>query len=180
MKKKTTFIMSLMLLLLSLFSVGCGSRTENWAYIHDPKATVLSLSGNGKAVYKGISYDYTRDDACITLTDKDGNELELKYISDGDAMTLYEKSTYTYEGEGSPDGIVGVWKQDNGWLYRFTDNGEFSEEDIFSGHYTVDESNSSIKLMYDEPIEDAVLYYELNGSELTIDYPWPMVRTVEE
>ena len=31
--------------------------------------------------------------------------------------------------------------------------------------------------MYSDPIEDAVLYYSLDGDKLTIDYPWPMVVT---
>ncbi len=40
---------------------------------------------------------------------------------------------------------------DNGWSYQFTENGEFSEENIFHGHYLLDEKNSCIKLMYDDP-----------------------------
>ena len=89
-------------------------------------------------------------------------------------MTLYEESTYTRSGEG--EGVVGNWLQGNGWSYVFTDSGEFSEENIFFGHYTVDEKKSRIKLMYDEPMEDAYLYYTLNGDKLTVAYPWPMVR----
>jgi hypothetical protein len=54
---------------------------------------------------------------------------------------------------------------------------EFSEEDAFYGHYSVDEANSSVKLMYDAPLPDATFYYSLAGKELTIDYPWPLVKT---
>ena len=31
--------------------------------------------------------------------------------------------------------------------------------------------------MYNDPIEDAVLYYSLDGDKLAIEYPWPMVPT---
>lgn len=176
MKKLLTFIFAFTMLLTAS---GCGKYKENWAYIHDPKVTVLSLSDDGKAIYKGTKYSYTKDDSYIDLKGEDGSELKLRYIADKDGMILYEKTTYTFDGEGTPDGITGVWKQDNGWVYRFTEKGTFSEEDIFYGHYIVDEENSSIKLMYDEPIEDAILYYELKGNELIIDYPWPMVKTEE-
>ena len=92
------------------------------------------------------------------------------------SMVLYEKSTYTYS-EGDPkDGIIGLWTQDNGWSYEFTEDGKFSEENIFFGHYSVDEENKCIRLMYDDPIEDAYLYYTLDGNKLTVDYPWPMVK----
>lgn len=178
MRKTVRFVLiPLMILMISLIS-GCGAVTEDWAYIHEPETTVLSLSDNGKAIYKGEKYNYVKDDTFFTLT-RGGEELKLRYLMDGDKMVLYEKSTYTYDGEGSPDGIVGVWKQDNGWLYEFTADGSFSEESIFFGHYTVDESNGTIKLMYSDPIEDALLYYEFDGDDLVIDYPWPMVHTTK-
>ena len=158
---------------------GCGTRTDSYAYIHDPETEIIALSDNGKAVYKGNQYTYTQDDTYIYLKGKDNDTVQLRYIPNekDDGMILYEKSVYTYDGEGEPDGITGVWKQDNGWEYQFTDSGTFSEENIFFGHYAVDEKESSIRLMYDDPIEDAILYYSLDGNKLTIDYPWPMVRT---
>ena len=109
------------------------------------------------------------------LRERDLSALEPgRYEMDGDNMTLYEESTYTRVGTG--EGVVGTWTQSNGWSYVFTENGEFSEEGIFYGHYTVEEANSRIKLMYDDPIEDAYLYYTLDGDKLTVAYPWPMVR----
>jgi hypothetical protein len=153
---------------------GCGAQVEKWAYIHDPMVTVISLSTNGKATYKGSEYRYTKDESFITLKDKAGDQQKMRYTMDGDKMTLYEESTYQRYGEG--EGIVGIWKQDNGWSYVFTEDGRFSEETIFSGHYSVDEEGSYIKLMYDDPIEDAYLYYTLEGDELTVAYPWPMVK----
>ncbi len=154
---------------------GCGSKTEKWAYIHDPLEEVISLSEDGNCTYKGNKYTYTMDDTFINLKSGDGDTISLRYEMDGDKMTLYEESTYSLCSKDT-DSIVGVWKQDNGWSYQFTENGEFSEENIFHGHYSVDEENRCIKLMYDDPMEDAYLYYVLDGNELTVAYPWPMVR----
>ena len=156
---------------------GCGSHNEKWAYSHDPQEPVISLSDSGSATYKGNRYTYEKDDSFITLKDDKGSIIRLRYQMDGDQMTLYEESTYDLCTEDTGT-IVGVWKQDNGWSYQFTANGEFAEENIFHGHYSVDESKKCIKLMYDDPIEDAYLYYALNdsGDKLTVAYPWPMVR----
>ena len=153
---------------------GCGSKTERWAYIHDPMVAVIALSDNGKATYKGNEYTYTKDDTCITLKDENGEQQSIRYEFDGDKMILYEESTYTRVGAG--EGVVGNWAQDNGWSYALTENGEFSEDNIFYGHYVIDEANSRIKLMYNDPMEDAYLYYTLDGDKLTVAYPWPMVR----
>ncbi len=162
---------------LSVFILGgCGSKSEDWAYAHDPSTEILELSDNGKAEYKGNSYSYTQDDNFINLTAKSGESLSLRYEMEKDSMILYEKSTYSYSGEKTSDGIVGLWTQPNGWSYQFTEDGKFAEENIFFGHYALDEENSCIKLMYDDPIEDCYLYYTLDGDKLTVDYPWPMVK----
>ncbi|SDB19871.1 hypothetical protein SAMN02910263_00964 [Butyrivibrio sp. INlla16] len=178
MKKvlKTTSILTMLIVMMTV-SAGCGKKTESWAYTHEPTEEAIALYDNGKAVFKGEKYTYTKDDEYITLTDKDKNETKLRYEMNGDTMTLYEKSTYKLSSEEEHDGLVGTWTQDNGWSYVFTKDGEFSEEGIFFGHYTVDEKDSCIKLMYSDPIEDAYLYYTLNDDELIIDYPWPMTKT---
>ncbi|MBQ7657830.1 MAG: hypothetical protein IJS16_02510 [Butyrivibrio sp.] len=174
MKKIKIYSILISIMCVMALLGGCGSKTEKWAYDYEPTQAVIALSDNGKATYKGNEYTYTKDDTFITLTDENGEQLKIRYEMNGDKMTLYEESTYTRSGSG--DGVVGNWLQSNGWSYVFTDSGEFSEENIFFGHYTVDESKSRIKLMYDEPMEDAYLYYTLNGNQLTVAYPWPMVR----
>ncbi len=157
--------------------VGCGSRKEeSWAYSHEPSKETIALFDNGEATYKGNEYSYVKDDEYIRLTDDEGNETDLRYKMEDDTMLLYEKSTYNLASTNN-DGIIGTWVQDNGWSYQFTENGEFSEENIFYGHYSIDEQNNCIKLMYNDPLEDAYLYYSLDGDKLTIDYPWPMVKT---
>ena len=174
MKKLRLYSLSILMLFILTLLGGCGSKTETWAYDYEPTKAVIALSDNGKATYKGNEYTYTKDDTYITLTDENGEQQKIRYEMNGDMMTLYEESTYTRDGVG--DGVVGSWVQGNGWSYIFTDNGEFSEENIFFGHYTIVESGSKIKLMYSEPMEDAYLYYTLNGDKLTVAYPWPMVR----
>ena len=174
MKKLKIYLSGIAAAGMILALMGCGARTEKWAYIHEPLDAVIALSDNGKATYKGSEYSYTKDESFITLKDNSGEQTSMRYEQDGDKMTLYEESTYDRVGEG--EGIVGDWAQGNGWSYEFTQDGKFSEEDIFFGHYTVDEANSAIKLMYDDPIEDATLYYSLDGDKLTVAYPWPMVR----
>ncbi len=176
MKKIKKYIFSAIIIASVAALWGCGSKTEKWAYIHEPDKEVIALSDNGKVTYKGNEYTYTKDETFLKLKDKNGQELDLRYEESGDKMTLYEESVYTRDGEGKEGSIVGVWKQDNGWSYQFTEDGKFSEENIFYGHYSVDDANSCIRLMYDDPIEDAFLYYSLDGDKLTVAYPWPMVR----
>ena len=176
MKVKNIVLFTATSLLTALLLGGCGATSEEWAYVHDPSTEVLRLSDNGKAEYKGDSYSYTQDDNFIKLTSKKGETLTLRYEKEDDNMILYEKSTYSYNGDEPSDGIVGLWTQDNGWSYQFTEDGKFSEENIFFGHYVVDTEKSCIRLMYDDPIEDAYLYYTLDGDKLTVDYPWPMVK----
>ena len=178
--KRLRFVTVLVLMLsVMIQTAGCGSNKESWAYNHDPSTEIISLSDNGKAVYKGEKYSYTKDDEFITLKDSSGTELKLRYLIDGEEMTLYEKSTYDRSPEGPSEGLTGLWKQDNGWSFEFTKEGTFAEENIFFGHYTVNEDDSTIKLMYDEPLQDAILYYSLDGDKLTIDYPWTLVHTTK-
>ena len=174
MKKIKIYSILISIMCVMTLLGGCGSKTEKWAYDYEPTQAVIALSENGKATYKGNEYTYTKDDTYITLKDENGEQQKIRYEMNGDKMTLYEESTYTRSGSG--DGVVGNWLQGNGWSYVFTDSGEFSEENIFFGHYTVDEEKSRIKLMYNDPMEDAYLYYTLNGDKLTVAYPWPMVR----
>lgn len=167
-------------IILSLLSLtGCGSKKiQSLAYNHEPDKEVLAFYDNGKAVFKGEEYKYSADDTSIIITDKD-NSTVVHCAKDGDKIILYEKTTYKRQVGKTEDGIVGLWTQGNGWSYEFTAEGKFSEDTFFYGSYSVDEENHCIKLMYDDPIEDAYLYYSLEGDELIVDYPWPMVQTTE-
>ncbi len=155
---------------------GCRKKMESWAYDYEPGTEVMALYQNGYGVYKGDRYNYEKDDNYITFK-KGSDEIKLRYEMAGDNMLLYESSVYTAAEDVQPGSIVGTWLQDNGWSYIFSETGEFSEEGIFFGHYSVDEANSRIKLMYEDPVPDIYLYYKLEGNTLTIDYPWPMTHT---
>ena len=164
------------MLLSCLILAGCGAgNAEHWAYIHEPEKEVLTLGENGKAEYKGKKYSYTKDDTTITLRDDTGAEEAHRYVVDGEQMIFYERSVYTRDTRGQGEGLTGTWMCGNN-LYTFSPEGEFSEENIFFGRYAVDEAAGTIKLMYSDPIEDSLLYYHLEGDQLTIDYPWPMVH----
>ena len=169
------------LVLSAVLLTACGGDKVSWAYIHDPETEILSLSDNGKAVYKGSNYTYTKDDSFITLNSADGSEIKMRYMPDAKdegSMTLYESKPYYFKGDGRPDGVIGLWLDENDRSsYEFTGNGTFKEDNIFFGHYSVDDDAGTIKLMYDEPMEDTLLYYSLEDGVLTVDYPWPMVTT---
>ena len=176
MRKLRNLLMPVLLSAVILLMTGCGQKLESWAYDYEPTEETIAFYKNGQAVYKGEKYSYVKDDSFITLTYEAG-EKKLRYEKNGDSLILYEKSTYKSVGERTEGSIVGTWSQDNGWSFVFTDAGEFAEENIFFGHYSIDSENSRIKLMYDDPVPDIYLYYTLSGDELTIDYPWPMTAT---
>ena len=180
MNKKIYAVVTI--LVIALFTVtGCGKTAKSWAYSHDPQTEILSLADNGEAVYKGSNYTYTKDDSFITLKGNDGSEQKLRYVPDDkdeNKMVLYERSEYRYQGEDGPDSVIGVWFQDNGRSnFQFTEKGTFAEDNVFYGHFIVDEKEGTIKLMYDEPLEDTILYYTIDGNIMIIDYPWPLVKT---
>ena len=160
---------------------GCGEQkgelSGKWGYIHDPETVILSVKDNGKAVYKGEKYDAQMDGTFLTLTDADGETLRLRYTKDEKEFYLYEPCTYNYMDEGTPDGLLGNWYDpDTRWSFEFTDSGTFIEDGYFPGYYEIDETNGVIHLVYNDHFYDTTLYYRVEGSELTIEYPWSMVK----
>ena len=155
---------------------------ESWAYNHEPEKEILRLQEDGKAVFKGQEYSYSKDDQFITLTDDKNQSLKLRYKMTKEGMFLYEQTTYHLDGLGEPNGIIGVWVggPEDRMSYEFTENGTFREDGYFPGHYLVDEAAGTIKLMYNDHFEDTYIYYVLNDKELFVEYPWPMVTTVTE
>lgn len=181
MKKCTSLLLtSIMFLSLFIFG-GCGEKSDsplvgNWAYIHDTETTIISLKSDGKAEYEGEKYSYTTDDTYINLT-KDGESLKLRYELTKDGFLMYQTTEYEYQGDGTPESIIGNWyNPTTKWSYEFTEEGTFKEDGYFPGYFTVDENNSSIKLMYNDHFEDTIIYYGIEGTKLTIDYPWAMVK----
>jgi len=181
MKRSLNRIIVTCLSVISLtVTAGCSkTNTEEWAYIHDAQTTILSLSDNGKAVFNDIKYTYTLENDILTLTDKDGNVTSMRFIPNGDDQyLLYEKAVYQYQGEGEPDGLIGYWQEVDGYLsFEFTENGTFREDYYSPGYYFVDEEKGIVKLVYNDMYPDTYIYYSIDGDILTVDYPWPVVRT---
>ena len=167
-------------MVFSVMFAGCGGKTEHWAYNHEPDKDALVLYDNGKATLDGQEYKYTRDDTFISMTDASGNTVDHRYVNDEahEQIYFYKPSLYHRDEKEGGAGIIGLWTEENGRnIFQFTKEGTFSEENIFFGHYLVDKQAGTIKLMYDDPIEDTIIYYSLDGDDLKIDYPWPMVKT---
>ncbi len=169
-----------MISILSVLLMGCGETVDSpivgkWAYIHDKETAVLELKSNGSAVYNNEKYSFTEDGQYIILSSgKDKQKLRYELVKDD--LYLYEPATYIYASEGEPDGLIGVWANENKWSYEFTKEGTFREDGYFPGYYTVDEANSTIKLVYNDHFEDTTIYYSLDGNRLLVEYPWRMVR----
>lgn len=178
------FAVVFMLLLMT----ACGNDTTksneaqgilgSWAYTHDKETAVAIFRKDGTAQYEGKNYSFKCDSQFIKLKDKDGETIQLRYSLDDKGMYLYSNNTYTFSGEGEPNGLVGEWScAEKNWSYSFTENGTFEEDGYFPGSYTVDNENSTFKLVYDDKFEDTVCYFQLEDNKLHIEYPWRMVRT---
>ncbi len=166
--------------MLLLAAAGCKPKSAingSWAYNHDPKTPVLILKSNGRAELDGIAYSYTNDGNYLFLKGPDGSDLKLRYILEDGGMILYRPTDYQYAGAGTPRNLTGLWNcPEKKWSFEFTEKGTFLEDGYFPGYYSVDEKNSSITLDYMDEFRDTVCYYTLNGSVLTVEYPWKMVR----
>ena len=169
---------------LITFLGGCAKTPkESWAYNYEPDKAILNLWGDGTADLDGERFkSYTKTDDYIELTRSDGSTLKMRYYMDGDTMNLYRKTVYEYQGTGLHEGIIGYWKEKDGRLaFEFTTKGTFLEDTIMPGHYEIlDEEQGYVKLMYNDHYYDTYIYCEVDGDTLTVDYPWPMVQTVDE
>ena len=179
MKKTIKKLLAAVIACGALMLAGC-SGYESWAYIYEPDKEAFRMYKNGKAVLDGTDYTYIKDEQYITLKDKDGVETKMRYEMDKDQMLIYKRAVYQYAGEEEQNGLIGTWKAENGWSYEFTDNGTFREDAYFPGYYMVDEENSRIKLAYNDHFYDTYIYYSLDGDKLTVDDPWPMMKTQKE
>lgn len=187
--KKIPIFLVFMLILLSMTACGkseketavskealaiCGS----WAYIHDKETSIAEFRQDGTAQYEGKNYSFECDSQFIKLKDTDGETIQLRYKLDDEGMYLYSNNTYTFQGEGEPDGLLGEWScPEKNWSYSFTEAGTFKEDGYFPGYYTVDDKNGTFKLVYNDHFEDTVCYFRLEKNNLFIEYPWRMVKT---
>lgn len=180
MKIRRVLAFVCVLTLLAALFTGCskeqgGVLDGKWAYNHDPEKVAFKVDGDS-VVLDGVRYTCAYGDSVITLTDKNGNVQDHRYVVDGEEILLYKTATYTYDGGGVPDGIYGFWTNDAGWSWEFTPNGEFCEDGYFPGYFTENKETNEIKLMYTDHYYDTYIYYTVDGNVLTIEYPWRMVR----
>lgn len=169
------------MLLVSTLVACSGEKNQfygDWAYIHDQENTVLSFKSNTKVVFENVTYKYTFDDTFLYFKADNGEELTLRYEIEGEhKFLLYKTTVYDYQGEGTPSNLVGIWKNEaNKWEFEFTESGEFKEDGYFPGLYSED-TGSSVKLIYNDHFTDTTLYYQIQGSQLVVEYPWTMVTT---
>ncbi len=190
MKKIKLLITFLAIMLILLTLTACGKKENDtviskeaqaisgsWAYIHDRETAIAVFHKNGTAEYEGEEYTFECDSQYIMLKNKDGETKQLRYTLDDEGMYLYSNNTYTFSGEGEPSGLVGEWScKEKNWTYTFTETGTFMEDGFFPGYYTVDDQNSTFKLVYNDQFEDTVCYFSLDGDKLCIEYPWRMVK----
>jgi major membrane immunogen (membrane-anchored lipoprotein) len=180
----------LVIVLMLLLMTACGKKENDttlsdealkicgsWAYNHDKETAIAIFNEDGTAQYEGKDYSFDCDSQFIKLRNSDGETTQLRYKLDDAGMYLYSNNTYTFTGEGEPSGLVGEWScAEKKWSYSFTDKGTFMEDGFFPGYYTVDDENSTFKLVYNDQFEDTVCYFRLEGNNLQIEYPWQMVK----
>ncbi len=169
-----------------LLTVGCSKGVNDevagdWAYIHDPETIVLSIGKDGKAAFDGIDYKASADDRFITLSDENGEKTEHRYRVDSTGnLFFYETAVYTFDGEGEPEGLIGVWNDsETNWSFEFTDKGTFKEDGYFPGTYVVNDEAGTIRLTYNDMFTDTICYYSISGNKMTIEYPWEMVKVTK-
>lgn len=184
MKRVRFFALALTVSILAASFAGCGypeggdALSGKWAYIHETDKVAFKVNATEhKAVLDGEHYSCDVDSEFITLTDRKGNDMKLRYVADNKGIYLYKIQEYTYEGTPEEGSLVGIWSNpDQTWNFEFTEEGTFKEDGYFPGIYYEDKEAGTIKLMYNDHFEDTVLYYTVNGNKLIVEYPWRMVR----
>jgi len=145
-----------------------------WGYIHDPSTVILGVDGD-RLTYGGKRYSFTMDQDFLYLK-RGSEELRLRYLISGNHTYLYQTTNYDLAAVPSTDGLVGKWEnKENKWSFEFTEKGEFLEDGFFPGTYSVSD-HGTFKLMYTDHFEDTECYYSIDGSILTVEYPWEIVK----
>jgi len=145
-----------------------------WGYIHDPSVVILEAKGD-RLTYEGKQYSFTVDGDHLVL--KQGNEeVKLRFLISGDHTYIYRTTDYVLKSSPQADPLIGQWENEqNKWSFEFTEKGEFLEDGIFPGTYSVSD-HGTFKLMYTDHFEDTECYYSITGQTLTVEYPWEIVK----
>lgn len=176
-KRRYVSLICALIMTVALLS-GC-SKTPydgNWSYIHDNQTVALTINGK-KATVDGVECTVASEGDELKLTGKNGDSFVVGASDTKDQIVLYKFTTYEYEGQGSPDGLVGLWKSKENWSFEFTDQGTFKEDGYFPGYYTDNKDKGTFQLAYNDHFVDTECRYTIEGNKLTVEYPWPMVKT---
>lgn len=159
---------------------GCGKTPYDgkWAYIHDDKTTALTINGN-KAEVDGIKCSVKVNGDELELTGKDGSRYVVGPSDTEGQVVLYKFTTYEYQGDGEPDSIIGIWQSDEKWSFEFTEDGTFREDGYFPGFYLDNKDEHSVMLVYNDHFTDTTCKYSIEGRNLIVEYPWPMVQAAK-
>ena len=191
MKKKlliiAPFAIVIALVALAFFMKKENANRQSWAYDYEPTKEILSLGSRGKATYKGVDYTYDKDGQFITFSKSGEDSFKIRYEMTEDengaeAMFFYEPKYYTYSSETQQNGLIGLWKSEDGSSFEFNEAGTFMEDGYFYGFYTVEEDQGRIKLIYDSNFRfnDSYIYYQIEGDQIRVEYPWRLFRCAEE
>ena len=184
MKNRRAVALICLIVVTAMLFAGCGASGGNeygsklvgkWANTYEKDTPSLIFTRNGKATYDGVEYTFSADENYITLTSADGSTQTMRYTLDGKDLTIYKVTEYICEDH---DGLVGLWEnKDLKWSFEFSKSGTFKEDGYFPGYYVVDEPSGTFKLIYNDKFVDTTCYYVLDGNTLTVEYPWPMVKS---
>ena len=150
--------------------VGC------WVYPHDTETAVLTLRADGTALYGETDFLWEHVETGIALTGADGSSVVLRCEMTDEGMTFWLPTCY--QRTAGTQGLIGSWAaggtSKSSWV--FATNGQFLEDGVFTGDYSVDEEKGMITLKYIEYFQDTVIDYTFLDDMLVIGYPWLMIR----
>ena len=182
MNVKKVLALFLVLVFCTMAFAGCEKSkkvVEQWAYPHDEEKAILSFYKDGSAEFDGKSYKrYEIANNVITLFGDNDEKVEMTYVDQDDKRFLFRTMIYHYNKDYGSDSskVQGVWETDDNFSFEFTEKGTFLEDGVLPGYYYVDEEKGTITLMYNDPIDDTVIYYSLENGDMIVEYPWPLIK----
>ncbi len=149
----------------------------SWSFYPEGNTLDLVIDPNGSALYQGmIGSWWENEDGTITIAPVNGNETVLRYEQGETGWIVYPRTEYMRSETANPDGIVGTWyvPETPRVSFVFNEDGTFAEDTAFSGTYTVDEENGTIRLDYGGFFDPVVCRFSMDGDRLVVEYPWTL------
>ena len=149
----------------------------SWSFYPEGNTLDLVIDPNGSALYQGmIGSWHENEDGTITIATLNGKETVLRYEQTETGWIVYPRTEYMRSETANPDGIVGTWyvPETPRVSFVFNEDGTFAEDTAFSGTYTVDEENGTIRLDYGGFFDPVVCRFSMDGDRLVVEYPWTL------